>query len=105
MGQFFIDLSEYKDGKFIGLAEIGTDKEDLNDSRVYLSDLYVTKSYRHKGEGTKLMNRVIDTCKKLSITRVYLWCKPEVRSFYKKFGAEEVNEYFDGYELMMIDIK
>ena len=105
MGHFLIDLREYKDVTLIGHVEIGTDKESPNDDRIWISNLYVFKHYRHTGIGTKLMNRVIDTCKRLSIHRVYLWCKPELRPFYKKFGAEGTNQYMVGYELMMINIK
>lgn len=105
MEQFSITLREYKDGNFVGHVQIGTDKEDLNDNRIYISNLYVIKAYRHRGEGTKLMYRVLDTCKKLSISRVYLWCIPKLIPFYKAFGAEDTHLISEGYHLMMINIK
>lgn len=105
MEKFSITLREYKDGNFVGHVQIGTDIKYLNDKRVYIHDLYVIKAYRHKGEGIKLMNRVIDTCKKLSISQVYLWCLPKLIPFYKNFGAEDTHLITDGYHLMMINIK
>lgn len=105
MEKFSITLMEYKDGNFVGHVQIGTDIKYLNDKRVYIHDLYVIKAYRHKGEGIKLMNRVIDTCKKLSISQVYLWCLPKLIPFYKNFGAEDTHLITDGYHLMMINIK
>lgn len=105
MEHFLIDLKEYKDGKFVGHVKIGTDSKYIDDKNVYLSHLYVVKAYRHKGEGIKLMNRAIDTCKKLSIPRVYLWCIPKLIPFYKAFGAEDMHQSMLGYNLMMINIK
>ena len=106
MEHFSITLREYKDDNFVGHVQICTDLGYIYDNeRVYIHDLYVIKAYRHKGEGIKLMNRVIDTCKKLSITRVYLWCLPKLIPFYKNFGAEDTHQIIDGYHLMMINIK
>lgn len=105
MEQFSITLREYKDDNFVGHVQIGTDIKHIDDKRVYIHDLYVIKVYRHKGEGTKLMNRVIDTCKKLSIIRVYLWCLPKLIPFYKNFGAEDTHLMNEGYHFMMINIK
>ena len=84
---------------------MGTDIKYINDKRVYIYDLYVIKAYRHKGEGIKLMNRVIETCKKLSISQVYLWCLPKLIPFYKNFGAEDTHLMNEGYHFMMINIK
>ena len=105
MERFFLDLSEYKDNTFVGHVEMSTDKESLKDDRVWISNLYVFKHYRHIGIGTKLMNRVIDTCKKLSIPRVYLWCLPKLIPFYKNFGAEDTHLINEGYHFMRINIK
>ncbi len=105
MEHFSITLREYKDGNFVGRVQIGTSIKNIDDKRVYIHDLYVITAYRHKGEGIKLMNKVIDTCKKLSISRVYLWCLPKLIPFYKNFGAEETHQIINGYHLMMINIK
>lgn len=102
MDRFFFDFQEYKDDTFVGHVEVSTDKESLKDDRVWVHNLYVFEHYRHNGIGTKLMNRVIDACKGLSIHRVYLWCKPALIPFYKKFGAERAHQNMYGYELMMI---
>ena len=86
MEHFLITLREYKDGNFVGHIQIGTDLGYIYDKRVYIHDLYVITAYRHKGYGTRLMYKVLDTCKKLNISQVYLWCLPKLIPFYKNFG-------------------
>ena len=105
MDHFIITLREYKNGNFAGHVHIGTDIKYPNDKRVYIRDLYVIKAYRHKGKGTKLIYKAIDTCKKLGIPRVYLWCIPKLIPFYKAFGAEDAHLIIKGYHFMRIDIK
>ena len=105
MKHFSITLREYKDDNFVGHVQIGTDIRYPNDKRVYIHDLYVIKTYRHKGWGTKLMYKLLNTCKKLDIHRVYLWCIPKLIPFYKNFGAEDTHLITDGYHFMMINIK
>ena len=105
MEQFVIDLKYIKDDIPIGHVEICSNKENFNVGLVWISNLYVEVSYRHKGIGTKLMNRAIDTCKKLSITKLYLYCKPELIPFYKRFGAEDANQEMNGYNLMVVNFE
>lgn len=105
MNHFQITLREYKDGGFVGHVQMGTDIKYPNDKRVYIHDLYVIKAYRHKGIGTRLMNEVINTCKKLGITKVYLWCIPKLIPFYKDFRAEDTHLISEGYHFMKIKIK
>ena len=104
MEQFVIDLKYIKDDMPIGHVEICSNSEDFSGGRVWISQLYVEDSYRHNGIGTRLMNRASDTCKKLSIPRLYLYCKPKLIPFYKKFGAEDTCQIMNGYVLMMINI-
>jgi len=105
MNHFQITLREYKDDGFVGHVQMGTDIKYPNDKRVYIRDLYIIKAFRHKGWGTKLMCRLLDTCKKLDIHQVYLWCLPKLISFYKDFGAEDTHLISKGYHFMKIKIK
>ena len=106
MEHFSITLREYKDDNFVGRVQIGTDLGYIYDNeRVYIHDLYVIKAYRHKGWGTKLMYKLLDTCKKLDIHQVYLWCLPKLIPFYKNFGAEDTHIINEVYHFMMINIK
>lgn len=103
--KFSVILKEYNiHGKQIGHVKVCSDTEDLNDKRIWLIDLYVKELSRNNGVGTKLMKRAIDTCKKLSIDKLYFWCKLELIPFYKKFGAKQENETVLSYELMSINI-
>ena len=105
MNHFQIILREYKNDGFVGHVQIGTDIKYPNDKRIYIHNLYVIKAYRHKCIGTRLMNEVIDTCKKLGITKVHLWCIPKLIPFYKAFGAEDTHIMSEGYHFMKINIK
>ena len=105
MEQFIIDLKYIKDDMPIGHVEICSNKEDFTGGLVWISELYVTDSYRHNGIGTKLMNRAINMAKKMSISRLYLYCKPELIPFYKRFGVEDAYQKMNGYKLMAINIE
>lgn len=104
MEQFIIDLKYIKDDMPIGHVEICSNSENFSNGRVWISELYVTDSYRHNGIGTKLMNRAINMAKKLSIPRLYLYCKPELIPFYKRFEAEDTHQNMNEYNLMAINI-
>lgn len=104
MELFATVLKYVKDDIPIGHVEICSNSEDFSDGRVWISELYVEDSYRHIGIGTKLMKRAINAAKKLSIPRIYLYCKPELISFYQKFGAEDAHQDMNGYNLMVLNI-
>ena len=103
MEQFVIKTEYWKDNILMGHIDICASEDNDNDSRVWISDLYVAKSHRHTGIGTKLMHRALDEVKKLSIPRIYLYCKPELIHFYKRFGAEDTHQKKNGYHLMMLN--
>lgn len=103
MEELIINVEYRKEDKLIGHVEICANKENVNDSLIWISDLFVTETCRHTGIGTKLMNMVIDAVKKLSIPKVYLFCKPDLIPFYKRFGAEDTCQKKNGYNLMMIN--
>ena len=105
MEQFVIKVEYSKDDVLMGHVEICTNEINANDSLVWISNLFVEETYRHNGIGTTLMNRVIDTVKKLSIPKIYLYCKPELISFYEKFGAKDTHQEMNGSHLMEINNK
>ena len=103
MEELIINVEYKKGDKLIGHVEICSNKENAKDSLIWISDLFVAEACRHTGIGTKLMNMVIDAVKKLSIPKVYLFCKPDLIPFYKRFGAEDTHQKKNGYNLMMIN--
>lgn len=106
MEYFSIALREYnKDGYFVGEVQIGTSIKNIDDKRIYIHDLYVIKAYRHKGWGTKLMYKLLNTCKRLDIHHIYVWCLPKLIPFYKNFRAEDTHLISEGYHFMKINIK
>lgn len=103
--ELIINIEYKKDDKLIGHVEICSSEENINDSLIWISDLFVTETCKYTGIGTKLINIVIDAVKKLSIPRVYLWCEPKLILFYKNFGAEDTHLINEGYHFMRINIK
>jgi len=63
---------------------------------IYLEDLYVKPEYRGKGIGKALLYKLIETAKERNCGRVEWvvldWNKPAI-DFYKKLGAEPMNEW------------
>ena len=101
----FITKIEYLEDNIVkGHVEICSNNDNIDNSLFWISDLYVTETYRHIGNGTKLMNRTIDVFKKIGIPRIFLYCKPELISFYQKFGAEDAHQDMNGYNLMELNI-
>jgi GNAT superfamily N-acetyltransferase len=93
MEQFIINLNYIKDDITIGYVEICSNTEYFTDC-IWISNLYVTDSYRHNGIGSKLLNRAIDMCKKLSITKLYLYCKPKLIFFLQEiWGKRRTSKY------------
>lgn len=96
--QVFDCIKQYVYYKDIGSIEICTE----DDSRTWLCCFYVQSKYRHKGIGTRLMEKAIKICKKRNIKQIYLKCKRQLIDFYRRFGfvtmANTPNE--DGYYTM-----
>jgi GNAT superfamily N-acetyltransferase len=63
---------------------------------IYLEDLYVKPEFRGKGIGKALLKKLIDVAKERNCGRVEWvvldWNKPAI-DFYKKLGAEPMNEW------------
>jgi len=63
---------------------------------IYLEDLYVKPEYRGKGIGKALLKKLIEVAKERNCGRVEWvvldWNKPAI-DFYKKLGAEPMNEW------------
>lgn len=61
-------------------------------ARGHLEEVVVKKGYRHKGIGTKMINYVIDYCRKNNIEVIKLMCGKQLKkseAFYRK------NEFVD----------
>lgn len=68
----------------------------LGKSGIYLEDLFVKPSYRGKGIGKSLLNKIISIAKERNYGRVEWsvlnWNLPAI-DFYKKMGAEHLEDW------------
>lgn len=102
------EVSEYAYGIFdndllVGYCTIGgaddvgdtieKDADYRNGYSLYLSDVYVTPSYRHKGVATKLLEGALEL-RVAYYENVY--CEPahpNLFALYSKVGFEKINDY------------
>ncbi len=62
-------------------------------SDAYIQDLVVLNEYRKKGIGKKIVNFLLDVCKKNHIQWVGLISEPSQDSFYEKIGFKKMKNY------------
>lgn len=79
----------YDDKKLIGYL-IG-DFRTFPDNRYgfYISYVFIAEKYRNQKLGSKLMNLLIEKCKKVSVKFIILTCDTndkKIVNFYKKYG-------------------
>lgn len=66
----------------------------------YISDLVVSKNYRHQGIGKMLLNKAVENIKQTSAKRIHigvLLANTETKSFYEKNG-------FTNYSIEMVKV-
>jgi len=87
-----------EDGQIVGRAYLYILKNDLHDQPFgFMEDVFVEEAFRKHGIGKQLVEAVITEakeqgCYKLVCTARYE--KPEVHSFYKKFGFTDHGKEF-----------
>jgi GNAT superfamily N-acetyltransferase len=112
--RYFYDKAFNEDGCDVILAEedgtcIGTGIVFYYDSvpspfnitgkNSYVTSMYVEPSYRNKGIGTELLERVIECAKKRSVTVMFLSASEMGRPLYEKRG------FSDSKNGMMLDLR
>ena len=75
--------------KTIGMGRLISD--GISDA--YIQDLIVIPSFRKKGIGKKIAQKLIDYCKKKNISWLGLISEPEQDEFYKKLGFKIMERY------------
>jgi len=79
----FIALDEEKP---VGVASlVDSDLETHTHLRPWLANLYVPPSFRKRGIGTNLVNRVVDETRKLGYPTLFLWT-PDKEAYYYQRG-------------------
>lgn len=93
-----IKLLATENGKTLGRAYLYILKNDLHEKTFgFMEDVFVEESYRKQGVGSKLVEAVIaeakvQGCYKLICTARE--ARPEVHSFYEKFGFKKWGSEF-----------
>ena len=52
----------------------------------YLTSIYVTPESRRSGIATALLSACLEECDTLGLDAVFLWCTPESRPLYERYG-------------------
>ncbi|KAA2240539.1 GNAT family N-acetyltransferase [Chitinophaga agrisoli] len=95
----FVAVTEQEDGEFIaGFALYYIRYSTWKGSRMYLEDIVVTESYRGKGIGHQLFQRLIAEAKEKKFNgitwQVLEWNEPAI-NFYKKYNARFDPEWWN----------
>ena len=56
-----------------------------------VNHMYIRKKYRSKGHGRRLLNYMDDIAVQRGYHMIALWCEPQMRSFYRKFGWSQLS--------------
>jgi len=59
--------------------------------KVFIFDVIVAKEYRGKGLSDKLLSAIINHSKLKNIETIELYCLPEMKLLYAKYGFKEVD--------------
>ena len=55
--------------------------------RAYIEDVLVLKSYRSRGTGTRLLNRLLEELESIDV--ITLFCRPRLSALYERLGFKE----------------
>lgn len=91
--EFFVAEDQ---SKIVGLALYFYSYSTWKGKCIYLEDLIVTQSYRGKGLGRRLLDRIVEKAKEENAKRVVWqvldWNTPAIE-FYKSLGADLLTEW------------
>jgi GNAT superfamily N-acetyltransferase len=80
---FFI--SAFKGTELVGAGRIVSDAG----YQVFITDVIVLPEYQHKGIGRKIIEHLLEYCKKHNVVWVQLSCAKGKKGFYEKCGFQE----------------
>lgn len=93
--EFFV-AEDQSDGRIIGLALYFYSYSTWKGKCLYLEDLIVTQSYRGKGIGKKLFDKIMEKAQQADTRRVVWqvldWNEPAIK-FYQSLGAAMLPEW------------
>src|SRR5258708_26421578 len=80
-------VAETEAKKIVGVCYLDLSFDSLDVVR--LGSFIIDKQHRHSGVGTQMMKFILDYCRSLTITKVWLWTQEELSDairFYEKMG-------------------
>lgn len=66
---------------------------DNADDKVWLTNVYVAKPFRHLGIATRCIKAARRYCQRKGIGALYLWCLKDMIKFYEQFGFETTSQH------------
>ncbi|MDA1477311.1 GNAT family N-acetyltransferase [Bacillus changyiensis] len=84
-------VAEETDGKMIGFASGGPNRDPLSKYKGEVSALYLLLQYQRKGIGSQLMKAIVEELVKKNIKSLMVWVlagNPSI-NFYKKLGGRQ----------------
>ena len=60
----------------------------------YLTNVYVQPSYRNRGLGTRMLDHVLDHCRRQGLSCVITWPSARSRPFYRRVGFDRPEDPF-----------
>ena len=88
-------ISAYENNKLIGFGRMLSDRI----AHAVLFDVIVLPEFQRNGIGSKIMEKLLEECRKNKIRDIQLFCASEKLGFYKKFGFEVRSEDGPGMEI------
>jgi glucosamine-phosphate N-acetyltransferase len=78
------------DNKIIGSGKLIIEQKFIHKLSKYgrIEDVIINDKYREKGYGAKLINHIVDECKKNNFFKITLTCNERLISFYEKNNFE-----------------
>lgn len=78
-----------EEGRLIGMGRVISDGA----SDAYLQDIFIEKSYRKMGIGSRIVKMLTAYCRKKGISWIALIANPGTTGFYHELGFEVMPEY------------
>ncbi|WP_253907683.1 GNAT family N-acetyltransferase [Bacillus sp. WMMC1349] len=89
--QDIVYVAEETDGKMIGFASGGPNRDHLSKYKGEVSALYLLLQYQRKGIGSRLMKAIVEELVKKNIKSLMVWVlagNPSI-NFYEKLGGRQ----------------
>lgn len=92
----WFDVTAYDDGRLVAMGRIVGDRV----LHALLVDIVVDPAYQGRGIGTRIVERLVDECRRHRIADIQLFCAEGKRPFYERLGFTARSGGAPGMELL-----